>query len=181
MLCMEQWKPWFVFLWDTLGRNCEVLLTNDSHRKNWRRESGRLHKRREVSLSWNLAAVAVLRRLNYTSGRGRINNRTRRLTKPLKINTSRSYHSRCPHLTLPNQLQSCCAWLIAERHLCVQLSEPSPCSSAEGYYLRAKIIVQTLSLPNTFFHHSMRQWCMKNGLHIWRRPSSVITSGCSVF
>ncbi len=34
--------------------------------------------------------------------------------------------------------------------MCVQLYEFFPCSSAEGYYLRAKITIQTLSLPNTF-------------------------------
>ena len=53
-----------------------------------------------------------------------------------------------------------------DRHLCVQLYGSSILSSAEGLFLRAKIKIQTLSLPNTFSQYSMRQWCMKTGSHL---------------
>ena len=65
-----------------------------------------------------------------------------------------------------------------DRHLCVQLYGSSILSSAEGLFLRAKIKIQTLSLPNTFSQYSMRQWCMKTGLQMKVREISRLIRHC---
>jgi len=61
-----------------------------------------------------------------------------------------------------------CRMWIYTRHMCVLHNSYLPRFHAylqKDYIFRAKNKLQASSLPNTFLLYSMRQWCMKNGLH----------------